>query len=224
MTFGDELEWYCFSSLQYRTQPGQCVLQHYIFDTSVPSIKHTNPLENTCLFSLTLLIYIQIHSKWWNAQSTMEGRAQMDGQYKHQIIGMTKQHTGMRGGDGLSIGHASGRGRGRVKPGLVGWGVLWEQSHRYCLAMQRRADWQPSLLCYSSLQFVHPSLIYAPILELGLNYLSLKIKTLQMYLKHLSPIQYSGALVWFSQIAAYNICRLYYREVYWEGREGWLDR
>lgn len=41
-------------------------------------------------------------------QSTMVSKAQMDELYKHQIIGMTSQHTGMRGRDRLSIGHAAG--------------------------------------------------------------------------------------------------------------------
>lgn len=52
-------------------------------------------------------------------QSTMESIAQMDGLYKHQILGMTKQHTRVMGRDGVSKGHAAGKGRGRVKLGLV---------------------------------------------------------------------------------------------------------
>lgn len=62
--------------------------------------------------------------------STMKGVAQMDGRYKHQVIGMTNQHTGMRGRERLSTEHASGRNGVRMKPGSVGCGVVWVQSHR----------------------------------------------------------------------------------------------
>lgn len=42
-------------------------------------------------------------------QSTMESLAQIDGLYKHHTRGMADEHTGVRGEDRLSIGHAAGR-------------------------------------------------------------------------------------------------------------------
>lgn len=119
------------------------------------------PLENTSIFNLTLWIYIQIPSKWWKetvyAQSTMESRAQMDGKYKHPVIGMTNQHAGMRG---RVYRTCAGR---RPRQGKARFGGLWEQSHRYCLAMQRWAKGWPSLLRYNSLQFVNPWLMFAAV-------------------------------------------------------------
>lgn len=159
------MSWNDIASVAYSTESSLASVCYTIhFDTSVSS--NIQILWKT--HESTLLIYIQILSKWWketmNTQSTVKGIVQMNGLYKHQVIGMAWEHTGMRGWDWLSIGHASGRNREGVKPGLVGLGVLWEQSRRYCLAMQRGTNWRPSLLHYNSLQLVHPSLIFSAIL------------------------------------------------------------
>lgn len=147
------MRWNDIASVAYSTESSLAIVCYNITPWHQCVIKQTNALESK---SSMLLIYIQMHSKWWNetmnTQSTMESIAkilQMDGSYKHLIIGMNKQLTGVRGRDRLSIGHASGRGRGGVKPGLVGSGVLWDQSHRYCLAMQRRANRRPVRTAYS---------------------------------------------------------------------------